>query len=74
MLNDFFSGLIKSDKLDLIQRIINKENNWTVIAVSNDPLIMSACDHVVVMKDGSIEAQGSFENLMMNKEVSKYFV
>jgi ABC-type bacteriocin/lantibiotic exporter with double-glycine peptidase domain len=73
ILNDFFTGLTKSDKLDLINRIVDRENKWTVVAVSNDPLIMSACDHVVILKDGRIDAEGRFEELMGNNEVSNLF-
>jgi ABC-type glutathione transport system ATPase component len=64
---------MKSDKLDLIQRVMGSENKWTVIAVSNDPLVMAACDYVVVMNNGNIEAEGKFESLMNRPEVSKYF-
>jgi ABC-type bacteriocin/lantibiotic exporter with double-glycine peptidase domain len=73
VLNDFFTGLIKSDKLDLVQRIVDRENNWTVIAVSNDPLIMAACDHVVVMDKGRIIAEGNFEELVKKGEINKFF-
>ena len=73
ILNDFFTGLVKSDKLDLIQRIVSRENKWTVIAVSNDPLIMSACDYILVMEQGRIIAQGTFEELGKKGELSKFF-
>jgi ABC-type bacteriocin/lantibiotic exporter with double-glycine peptidase domain len=73
ILNDFFTGLVKSDKLDLIQRIVSRENKWTVVAVSNDPLIMSACDYIIVMDQGRIIGQGKFEELGKKVELSKFF-
>lgn len=73
ILNDFFTGLVKSDKLDLVQRIVSRENKWTVIAVSNDPLIMSASDYIIVMDQGRVIAQGKFEDLGKKGELSKFF-
>ncbi len=73
ILNDFFTGLVKSDKLDLVQRIVDRENRWTMIAVSNDPLIMAACDYVIIMQEGRIAAQGKFDDLMNRDDLSKIF-
>lgn len=38
ILNDFFSGLTKTDKLDLIRCVIHPESSWTLLAVSNSTL------------------------------------
>ncbi len=73
ILNDFFTGLVKSDKLDLVQRIVDRGNRWTMIAVSNDPLIMAACDYVMIMREGRIAAQGKFDELMNRDDLSKFF-
>jgi ABC-type bacteriocin/lantibiotic exporter with double-glycine peptidase domain len=72
ILNDFFSGLKKSEKLDLMQRLIDKENRWTLVAVSNDPLVMAACDRIIVMNEGRVELEGKFEELINKDIVSKY--
>ena len=72
ILNDFFSGLKKSTKLDLIKATISTENPWTSIAVSNDPLVMAACDRVIVLNDGVITAQGSFDDLLKLNVIASY--
>jgi ABC-type bacteriocin/lantibiotic exporter with double-glycine peptidase domain len=72
ILNDFFSGLTKSDKIDLMQRVLDQENRWTLITESNDPLIMAACDRVVIMHDGNIKAIGKFEELMHEDDLKKF--
>jgi ABC-type bacteriocin/lantibiotic exporter with double-glycine peptidase domain len=72
ILNDYFSGLKKSTKLDLIKATISSENAWTSIAVSNDPLVMAACDRVIVLNDGLISAQGSFDELLKQNEIASY--
>jgi len=72
ILNDYFSGLKKSTKLDLIKATISSENAWTSIAVSNDPLVMAACDRVIVLNDGLISAQGTFDELLKQNEIASY--
>lgn len=64
VLNDFFSSLRKSDKVELIQMLTTPQNNWTLLAVSNDPVVMASCDKVVVIKDGLAIGEGSFQELL----------
>lgn len=71
ILNDFFNPLKKTDKVDLVQRLVN-DNGYTLILVSNDPLVMAACDRVVVLYDGNIVADGKWEELLAKTEISKY--
>jgi len=73
ILNDFFSGLSKVDKLDMIRCAINPENSWTLIAESNDSLVMAACDRVIVMDAGRIVADGSYHALLKDGVIARYF-
>jgi ABC-type bacteriocin/lantibiotic exporter with double-glycine peptidase domain len=72
ILNDFFDGLKRNAKLDLIHCLVNKEKHWTLLAVSNDPVIMAACDRVIVMHDGRVEADGKFDTLLKEGIITKY--
>jgi ABC-type bacteriocin/lantibiotic exporter with double-glycine peptidase domain len=72
ILNDFFTGLKRTAKIELIQCLVDKSNRWTVVAVSNDPLIMAACDRVLVLNDGAIEAEGQFEELLKEGRINNY--
>ena len=72
ILNDFFSGLKKSTKLALINITVAGDNPWTSIAVSNDPLVMAACDRVIVLTDGIIAAQGTFDELLRQNLINSY--
>lgn len=73
ILNDFFSGLRKADKLDLLRCVINPDDSWTLVTVSNDPLVMAACDRVIVLDHGEIVADGSYQALLKEGIISKYF-
>lgn len=72
ILNDFFSGLKRVEKLDLLQVLMDKENRWTLVTVSNDPLVMAATDRVVLLYDGKISEQGSFDQLLKNGTINSY--
>lgn len=73
ILNDFFSGLMKSDKLQLVGSLISEKSTWTLVAVSNDPLIMAACDRVVVMDEGKIIADNNYHELLKQGLINQYF-
>lgn len=72
ILNDFFNGLKRDAKVELINCLVNKQYHWTLLAVSNDPLIMEACDRVIVLNDGIIEAEGTFQELMKDNKINRY--
>ncbi len=63
VLNDFFYSFTKSAKLDLLNRILQACKNCTVVFVSNDAMIQSACDRVVWMEKGKIKAIGPWEKI-----------
>jgi ABC-type bacteriocin/lantibiotic exporter with double-glycine peptidase domain len=73
ILNDFFSGSSKADKLQLIRCVINPESTWTLLTVSNDPLVMAACDRVVIMHEGRIVAEDSYSALLKQGLINQYF-
>jgi ABC-type bacteriocin/lantibiotic exporter with double-glycine peptidase domain len=72
ILNDFFSGLKRKEKLDLLHSVISEDQHWTLVAVSNDPLVMASCDRVVLLTDGVISAQGHFKDLLKQGAIENY--
>jgi ABC-type bacteriocin/lantibiotic exporter with double-glycine peptidase domain len=73
ILNDFFNNFSKKDKLDVMNMLVDKRNStWTLLVVSNDPLVMSSCDRVVLMDDGSILAEGPYEKLLKNNFLKEF--
>jgi ABC-type bacteriocin/lantibiotic exporter with double-glycine peptidase domain len=73
ILNDFFSGLSKADKLHLIRCVINPESTWTLLTVSNDPLVMASCDRVIILDEGRIVADDSYNHLLKKGLINQYF-
>jgi ABC-type bacteriocin/lantibiotic exporter with double-glycine peptidase domain len=72
ILNDYFNFMKKSDKVHLIERLVSKDNKWTFIVVSNDPLVMASCDRVVVIREGSLMGEGKFDELMQQGLLGNY--
>jgi ABC-type bacteriocin/lantibiotic exporter with double-glycine peptidase domain len=70
ILNDFFHALSKKEKMAMLQTL-NANNNRTIIYVSNDPLIMSACDRVLVLENGRMKTEGTMEQLMKNNDLKE---
>ncbi|MFK7954034.1 MAG: peptidase domain-containing ABC transporter [Ekhidna sp.] len=71
ILNDFFNNFTKGERLKLIETLTNKEKKWTLIVVSNDPLVMAACDNVLFLEDGEKKAFGPFNDLIKQEEILK---
>lgn len=72
VLNDYFSSLSKKDKARLIDMLASDDNPWSLIAVSNDPLIMEACDKVVVLDKGKIIAEGAYKDLLEKNVLTEF--
>ena len=70
ILNDFFGFFERSEKVKLIE-LVTQQDICTVIAVSNDPMVMAACDRVVVMDKGSVAADGTYDELLAQGHLSK---
>ncbi len=62
ILNDLFYSVSKKEKMILLGRLHVAKR--TIIYVSNDPLVMSACDKVVQLADGRVKAVGTMDELI----------
>jgi ABC-type bacteriocin/lantibiotic exporter with double-glycine peptidase domain len=68
ILNDLFHAITKKEKMELLG--VLHQAKRTIIYVSNDPLVMSACDRVVILADGKIKSADTMDNLMKNNLVN----
>ena len=72
ILNDFLSGLKRQEKLELLHPVIQENSRWTLVAVSNDPLVMASCDRVILMEDGKIADEGHINDLLKRGTINNY--
>jgi ABC-type bacteriocin/lantibiotic exporter with double-glycine peptidase domain len=61
--SDMFDGLELEEKKRIINEVFIKNSNNSVLAFSNDPIIMKSCDRVLLLADGIIAAEGNFETI-----------
>ncbi len=66
ILNDIMHDLEKADRMKIIQFLISPENPWTLLMVSNDPLVLAACDRVVFMDKGEVLEVAPYTQLLNN--------
>lgn len=58
-----FEHLSYTDKMRIMEFLFDKENGWTIVAVSKDVDLMKHSDKVMVMDDGRIVDEGSYEQV-----------
>jgi ABC-type bacteriocin/lantibiotic exporter with double-glycine peptidase domain len=73
LLDDFLMGVETKHKQDIMKYLLNKEHKWTVVVVSNDPLIMAEMGRIVLLKDGQIHADGSMEEIKKSVDFNELF-
>jgi len=71
ILNDFFNNFTKGERLKLIELLTGNKHQWTLVVVSNDPLIMAACDKILFLEDGAAKAHGSLDELIKEEDILK---
>lgn len=64
-----FRGMETSDRLRFARLLANRASPWTLIVVSDDPIMASHCDRTIIMRQGQIVEEGTFDELMH----SEYF-
>jgi len=71
ILNDYFGSFQYSERQELIDLVTKQEKLCTLIVVSNHPSVMMACDRVVVLNKGVIQAEGPFQTLLKSGELNQ---
>ncbi|MCO4099828.1 MAG: ABC transporter ATP-binding protein [Gemmatimonas sp.] len=61
--DDFFQNLDASSRALIIRLLTDRSRPWTVLAVSNDPLLLAEFDRVVVVHGGRVVREGPFQSL-----------
>jgi len=62
VLHDHFSGLTQREKTEIFSRIFSEKS--TIICFSNDPMVMGACDQVLLLEKGQVKDLGPYKELL----------
>lgn len=68
VLDDFLLGIERKEKKRILDLLLDEQFGWTVVLISNDPMIMDAVDRVVLMRRGSVSDEGPFHELARRNE------
>lgn len=71
ILNDFFNNFTKGERLKLIEMLTSEDKKWTLVVVSNDPLVMAACDNVLFLENGNAKAFEPFDKMIKKEDILK---
>ena len=63
VIEDAFYVLEPQDRYAIVRTLTRPDRPWTLILVSNDPILASHCDRVIILKDGKMVDEGSFDRL-----------
>ncbi len=63
LFDDLFMNLLAEDRRRLLAILADPARQWTVIAVSHDPVLLESFDRVVVIRDGTVAADGTFSQV-----------
>ncbi len=73
ILENFAPRIEARERQLIINYLTHKENDWTLIAVSNNPSFAERCDVVYILKDGQIIKQGIFKEIKNDPYVQDIF-
>ena len=70
-IEEIMANIELKDRTGIAHLLTDKNKPWTLVAVTNDPVLASRCDRVFVMKDGEIVEEGSFEKIKHSEHFNK---
>ena len=68
LLDHFLTRIENRNRMNIIKYLLDKSHAWTIIMITNNPKIAEMCDKVIMIKDGRIVGEGSF-NAIVESEV-----
>ena len=63
LVSDYLNKLNPGERNTIMDYLINKDNPWTLVVMSNHSEIATKCDQVVMMKDGEIIDKSLFKDI-----------
>ncbi|GAB3541268.1 ATP-binding cassette domain-containing protein [Pontibacter brevis] len=67
IIDDFWVGMSKKEKMNLMRALTSQQFDWTMIIVSNDLNVMALCDNTLLLQDGQLVATGSYEQITQHE-------
>lgn len=68
VLDEAFTGIEENMKLEIIQDLYSKKNDWTILSITHDPEVVSKSEAVYVISDGKIIEKGTPHSLFTSND------
>jgi ABC-type multidrug transport system fused ATPase/permease subunit len=72
-IEELMANLEHADRIRIANILTDKDSNWTLVAVTDDPELAIRCDRILVMKGGEIIQEGTFEEIKRTPHFDKIF-
>jgi|GEM_PF-6387709 len=74
ILDEAASGLDRVSETKVMDYVMRRMQGKTVLCISHDMDVIEKADHIVVIGNGTVEAEGSFEEVKETSETMKRFL
>jgi ATP-binding cassette subfamily B protein len=68
ILDEAFTGIDENDKLRILTRLYDREQNWTIIDISHDPEVVVRSSKIFVLAEGSLVESGTPKEFARRKD------
>lgn len=73
VMENLLTFIEKAERDQIINFLTDPNKNWTLVAISDDPVFAKKCDRVVIIKEGKIVEDGNFKDLQNKRHVAEIF-
>jgi len=67
IIDDFWVGMSRREKMNLMRILTGQQFSWTMIIVSNDRDVMELCDRTLLLQDGQLVASGDYGHISQHE-------
>jgi ABC-type bacteriocin/lantibiotic exporter with double-glycine peptidase domain len=72
-IEELLANLEYEDRIRIADILTDKNRTWTLMVVTDDPILAMRCDRVMIMKDGKIIEEGPYSEIEKSVHYSKIF-
>ena len=73
LLEDFMSRIEPQAQTPLWHYLTSRQRPWTMVAITNDPRFAAQSDRVIILQEGLVVADGSFEEVRKTRYAQEVF-
>lgn len=74
ILDDFLTGLSIEDKDTIVKALTGSDKPWTLLGASNQEVFAKACDKIIIMKEGAVIDEGTYDEIKTRSYFADIFV